>query len=163
MYCLTVKQPWASLIALGAKHNETRSWYTNYRGPLAIHASARMSKQEKDLCFEDPFRTALLNAGLFHHPCILPLGSVIALVNLVDCLPIVADDGPYPNDAAMMNIAGLCRPGNLTEPERSFGDYTPGRFAWVFSDVRQVEPVKCRGRLGLWNLPQEVEEEVKDA
>jgi len=152
MKCLTVKQPWASLIALGAKHNETRSWYTNYRGPLAIHASARMNLEQRALCVESPIWSVRRMV-----PSEYPLGSVIALVNLVDCLPIVADDGPYPNDAVMMNIAGLCRPGNLTEPELSFGDYTPGRYAWIFSDVRQVEPVPCRGRLGLWNLPQEVE------
>jgi hypothetical protein len=35
---LTVRQPWASLIACGAKTIETRSWRTSYRGPIAIHA-----------------------------------------------------------------------------------------------------------------------------
>jgi len=35
----TLTQPWASLVAGGAKHNETRDWYTSYRGLLAIHAA----------------------------------------------------------------------------------------------------------------------------
>lgn len=38
---LTLHQPWASLIALGVKTIETRSWSTKYRGPLAIHAGKR--------------------------------------------------------------------------------------------------------------------------
>lgn len=41
MKALTLWQPWASLVALGAKRIETRSWSTTYRGPLAIHAAAR--------------------------------------------------------------------------------------------------------------------------
>lgn len=36
---LTLSQPYASLVALGAKRIETRSWRTSYRGPLAIHAA----------------------------------------------------------------------------------------------------------------------------
>src|SRR5262245_40368428 len=39
MKALTIRQPYASLIALGAKHYETRTWTTDYRGPLLIHAA----------------------------------------------------------------------------------------------------------------------------
>ena len=39
MKALSLTQPWASLVVIGAKCYETRSWATNYRGPLAIHAS----------------------------------------------------------------------------------------------------------------------------
>ena len=38
MKAITVRQPWASLIAAGVKTIETRSWRTDYRGPIAIHA-----------------------------------------------------------------------------------------------------------------------------
>lgn len=41
MKALSLHQPWASAIALGLKHLETRSWATSYRGPLAIHAARR--------------------------------------------------------------------------------------------------------------------------
>ena len=41
MKALTLYQPWASLVALGVKTIETRSWSTPYRGPLAIHAGAK--------------------------------------------------------------------------------------------------------------------------
>lgn len=39
MKVLTVKQPWAFLIVKGLKDVENRSWFTNYEGPLLIHAS----------------------------------------------------------------------------------------------------------------------------
>jgi hypothetical protein len=35
---LTIFQPFAAMIATGAKFVENRSWETRYRGPLAIHA-----------------------------------------------------------------------------------------------------------------------------
>lgn len=41
MKALTVTEPWATLIAIGAKRIETRSWPTEYRGPVAIHSRAR--------------------------------------------------------------------------------------------------------------------------
>jgi hypothetical protein len=43
------------------------------------------------------------------------------------------------------------------EPELSFGDYTPGRFALILADMRPVSPVKCKGQLGLWNVHGDVE------
>ena len=46
MKALTLWQPWASLIAVGAKTIETRSWSTKYRGPLAIHAAKRRPDTE---------------------------------------------------------------------------------------------------------------------
>lgn len=39
MKALSLTQPWATLVAIGAKKIETRSWSTSYRGPVAIHAS----------------------------------------------------------------------------------------------------------------------------
>lgn len=39
MKALTLTQPYATLVAIGEKRLETRSWRTSYRGPLAIHAA----------------------------------------------------------------------------------------------------------------------------
>ena len=38
MKSLTIKEPWVSLIVQGFKKYEFRSWKTNYRGKLLIHA-----------------------------------------------------------------------------------------------------------------------------
>lgn len=45
MRCITIRQPWATLIALGEKEFETRSWRTAYRGELGIHAGMRIDKR----------------------------------------------------------------------------------------------------------------------
>jgi hypothetical protein len=39
--CISLWQPWASLVAVGAKRIETRGWATAYRGRLGIHAAKR--------------------------------------------------------------------------------------------------------------------------
>jgi hypothetical protein len=44
MKAISLIQPYATLIMLGLKTNETRSWDTKYDGPLVIHASAGKPK-----------------------------------------------------------------------------------------------------------------------
>ena len=39
--CLSMHQPWASLLVMGIKQHEGRSWYTPYRGRLWIHAGSK--------------------------------------------------------------------------------------------------------------------------
>ena len=142
MKALSISEPFAMLIALGAKHIETRSFKTNYRGPLAIHASVKFTNEMKALCDRPPFREALRGAGD------LPTGYVIATCNLVDCILI-----PYAKTFYTLN-----RPGKWLwslppdQPEFSFGDYTPGRYAWRLEDVKRLAiPKPARGMLGLWN------------
>ena len=44
MKVLTIREPWASLIVNGYKKYEFRSWKTNYRGKLLIHAGINIEK-----------------------------------------------------------------------------------------------------------------------
>ena len=146
MKALTLTQPWATLVALQAKSIETRSWRTSYRGPLAIHAAKRMPKSASLLCCQEPFRAALeaggykLENSTTNNPFGLPLGAIIAVAILTDIQPITPENQP-------------------PEPEHSFGDYTPGRFAWMLQNIyRLPDPIPASGRLGLWewnppNLP----------
>lgn len=135
MKCLSLMQPFATLVAIGAKRIETRAWATTWRGPLAIHASARFPPATRALCAQGPFAAALAQAGI-HNPAGLPLGAVVAVCRLADCRRITGGDRP-------------------PEPEASFGDYTPGRWAWVLDDVVMLTaPVPARGRLGLWEWPR---------
>lgn len=142
MKALTLYQPWASLVALCEKKIETRSWYTSYRGTLAIHAAKKPFDTDPYLDRElYLFADALGLPDIFSFDA-LPYGAVIATCNLVDCLYIgkthlhcYARVVPLPS-------------GN----ELAFGDYTEGRFAWVLNDVRPLpEPIPAKGRQGLWN------------
>lgn len=76
MKALSVKQPWASLIAVGLKSVELRSWRTHYRGPLVVVASAGVD------------RAALARLGGRNGP----RGVTVAIVDLVDVRPAVIAD-----------------------------------------------------------------------
>ena len=131
MKALSLRQPWASLVAAGSKRYETRSWATAYRGLVAIHASARWQAADRALC-EIGFWAECLHIprGRWQE---LPLGAVLAICTLADCVPVE-------------NL----RPGPV-EPECFFGNYAAGRYAWRLEDVRLLpQPVSARGSLGLW-------------
>lgn len=139
MKTLSLTQPWATLVAIGAKHFETRSWSTSYRGPIAIHASKRFPRDAIAICFEQPFGKVLHASGIVT-PSELPLGAVIAIAELVDIQPTA-------------RILGI-----LSDQEDAFGDYSPGRYAWHLTNVRKLpEPVPARGSLGLWDWAMPVE------
>ena len=54
MKALTIIQPWATLIASGHKMNETRSWKTNYRGEVLIHAGKNPKDYTSGVYIDDP-------------------------------------------------------------------------------------------------------------
>lgn len=150
MRAITLTQPWATLMASGAKKIETRSWLP--RGlrngeTVAIHAAkgfADMSALEFcELCVSEPFKSALRDAyvrGVIQKhdgrerlvPADLPRGAVVAIATFVKCRP-TEEVRPF-----------------LSEPERSFGNYASGRYAWFFRDAEPVGPFLARGALGLW-------------
>lgn len=71
---LSVLQPWASLLILGQKQYETRTWATDFRGLLAIHASARFTEEQRALAREEPFCAALAGSGTLH--CLDSVGCI---------------------------------------------------------------------------------------
>lgn len=153
MKALSLIQPWATLVAIGAKKIETRSWPTSFRGPLAIHASKGFPRDDQELCDEEPFYSALeaadyyrairVGSGYAERPwsCVLPIGAVVATARLVDCLPITERYGA-------IHVGGRL----VREPELSFGSYQAGRWGWLLADVVPLpSPVPASGALGLWN------------
>jgi activating signal cointegrator 1 len=149
---LTIWQPWASLITIGVKPFETRSWPTRYRGPLAIHAGT--DRRGLALCRGQPeIEQALAAAGLtVRGGCTrglhagldsVPLGAIVAVAELVQCWraeDIVAED--------------------LADP---FGDYSAGRWAWHLHRVQALpKPIKCTGRQGLWHPSVDIQDRLRE-
>lgn len=129
--CLSLLQPWASLVVSGAKTIETRSWQTPYRGPLLIHASS--GKKGKALAGDAPFARYVSDFDR------LPFGAVIGQVQLEDVVPV---------ELLFYSATQLAV---LTLEEKAFGDYTKGRYAWLLSaPVAFDQPIPAKGRLGLW-------------
>lgn len=145
---ISLWEPWATLVAIGAKRIETRGWSTDYRGPVAIHATLSGMGHEDTfaICAREPFLTVLkkdriLLAGMSRRQVYhaFPHGKIIAIANLADCLPSESID---------------CIPGVFddwkhldTPQERAFGNYDLGRYGLVFENVnrlRQPAPFKSR-------------------
>jgi hypothetical protein len=179
MRALTIRQPWASLVACGAKTIATRSWKTSYRGDLLIHAGKVAETGEVgpyNVEKDNPRGTSpayLLRGDSLSWPYRLPLGAVVAVARLADVVPIVdgetadndgtprvesyVDDGDFPDGWLDVYHPTLGNPINPEGSGRSIpeqaplGDFTPGRFAWLLTDVvRLAEPIPAKGRQGLW-------------
>jgi hypothetical protein len=80
---ITVQQPWATLLALGEKPIEYRSWPTSYRGPLAISSSKSFPKHRREDCETPRVKKALRKHGL--SVADLPRGKVLCVRALLDC------------------------------------------------------------------------------
>ena len=140
MKAISLSQPWASLVASGAKKFETRSWPSHYRGPLLIHAAKRISPEARVLSSTEPFRTALKQTPYWS----LQRGVVIAVVSMTGCLEIREN----------LFSCGLNEVLERGTWELLFGDYSAGRFAWQFSEVMAFpEPFFAKGCLGLFDVP----------
>lgn len=172
MKALTLTQPWATLIALEAKRIETRSWSTAYRGPLAIHAAAGLGpvggkRGLDEVCCDDPFWFALrpllevLPGTRRYAPDVLPLGAIVAICELTAVARIDHYE-PWPDEydaqqrGPFLNFGSTGQP-LPDEPERSFGDYSVGRYAWILTNIRALpEPIPANGALGLWHYDGEL-------
>ena len=129
MKVLSIKEPFASLICYGIKKIETRSWKTNYRGEIYIHASLAKCKIDNDK--KEKINLLLKDKDLNY-------GMIICKAKLIDCI--------YIDDDFVNKI-------KLNENEYLCGDYSIGRYAWVLSDIEVLdEKIPVKGHLGIWNL-----------
>lgn len=142
MRALSLTQPWATLVAIGAKSIETRSWHTMHRGPIAIHAAKKFPNDARCICPRPPFAAALGDEVLY-------TGMVLAIANLVECFRF--------DERTERLIRRRSALGNLPAFEAEFGDFAPGRHGFVLRDVRRLEtPIPYKGALGLWTLPDDL-------
>ena len=165
MKAISLWQPWATLMATGAKRFETRGWGTNYRGAIAIHAAQRQLDHDTfKMCFDEPFKWKLVEAG---H--ITPItGTTITGLAFGRIVAVGELQGVYMmhrNHLVMIKTDG--RPDFSTkyhfprEPEITFGDWADGRYAWRIGNVKQLpKPIPCRGFQKLWELPAEIKCEI---
>jgi activating signal cointegrator 1 len=135
---LTIWQPWATLIALGAKKFETRGWQTSYRGPIGIHAAKKWDKETRGHCVL--LRAYLEPFGV--DPLALPRGCMVAVAELTDI---------WPTEELRPRLEASGQ-----HQEIALGNYAPGRFGWRLQEIRPFpEPIPVRGAQGLWwwNFP----------
>lgn len=150
LYGLSLTQPWATLMALGAKHNETRAWgptghVSQYRGSwVVLHATKQCDKLALGMA---AFRRVLTPAG--YSPLNMPAGQVVALgcladVHRIDRWDLLDSTGPATKPAWW--------PAK-DSAEWIFGNYQVGRWVWHFDPILPlVVPVTMRGRPGLFTV-----------
>lgn len=163
MNAITLHQPWATLVALGVKTIETRSWPAPKSAigqRLAIHAgstypppySSGVVSRMGDYSFTRHARTSPnYITGPDGQAALLPLGAVVASAILTDCVPILAaSDGSDHFMTAHPHMGGgvlryMRRPESDPQRRRTatyiehqlpYGDFRPGRWAWLLDDIK---------------------------
>ena len=126
MKVLTIKQPWATLIAEGIKEYEFRTWNTKYRGYILIHAGKSIDQEAmrrfKDYNFE------------------YPTGCIIAKAKLTDSVYV---DDDFVNKVAYSNP--LVYRGIINKADWC-------GFGFKLENVKKVNPIYINGKLGLWDF-----------
>jgi hypothetical protein len=127
MKALTIRQPWASLIADNIKLIESRSWQTHYRGKLYIHAGKGIDKKylkdyENIIDITD-----------------MPKGKIIAECNLIDCILL---DKKYIDYYNKLNKS----------KEYKLKDSCVGYYGWVLSDIKKIKEIEIKGKLSIWDF-----------
>lgn len=123
MKALTIKEPWATLIIDGYKEYEFRSWKTNYRGKILIHAGKSLEKNQ-----EKKFKEYNLK-----YSC----GEIIGEADLVDCIRVTEEFDEY-----LKGINPIVY-GNSGHVEN---------YAWKLENIKKYDKkIPAKGHLGLWN------------
>jgi hypothetical protein len=124
MRVITLKQPWATLVAEGLKKYEFRSWKLNYRGEILIHAGKGVDKDAMKK-FE--------HLGLKY-----PHSRIVAKVKILDCIEL--------NDKINKQI--------IKENELVYGHkYDRTGYAWKLELIeKKNDETIVSGKQGIWNI-----------
>ena len=151
-HAISLIEPWATLMAIGAKRVETRSWSTAFRGPVAIHASKKL---DKDICRAESYGTVLQkHFGRWDFLGMFPLGAIVGTAELLDCQTVEV----ISRDLAQITVHGDPEEAIAARNEIFFGDYTSGegRYGFVCDYAQMLrEPIPARGMLNFWRLTDE--------
>ena len=149
MKALSLWQPWASLMAEGAKKIETRSWQTNYRGLVAVHASKTWNSELRIITMQPKFNQALRGVlPELNKVDSLPRGCFIAVGKLHRVLSTTTHAPAVPS---------------MKTDEFWFGDYSENRFMWVFDGIWKLStPLFARGHQALWDVEDEIAQLMTD-
>ena len=131
MKVLSLTEPYATLIKEGKKKIETRSWKTNYRGTIYIHASkTKISKID----LEDKELMNLVENKQMN------FGNIICKCDLIDCKLMTKE---LIDDIKKNHQEYIC------------GEYKEGRYAWLLDNVEILKkPISVKGHLGLWEYKE---------
>lgn len=124
MKVITIKEPYATLIKEGMKEYEFRTWKTNYRGYILIHAAKSFDKVNIE---------RFKNRNLKYNP-----GKIIAKAKLVDCVLV--------DEAFSKRL--------LEKDKEVYKNLSKKRdktlYGFKLENVEEINPIEIKGQLGLW-------------
>ena len=158
---LTLPQPWASLIALGYKTTETRSWpapKTLVGSHIAIHAAKRRRRRDE---WNKQVEEAVADIDL-------PLGAIVATARVDGCVRVLSNgfaklsEPADPGKVWVVDRLGQEYRDAYRMDSDPYDKYSEGRWIWLLSRVRRVEPpIQTTGRPGVWTLPHDVHAQLE--
>lgn len=125
MKVITIKQPYATLIAEGLKEYEFRTWKTKYRGEILIHAGKGIDKEAMKK-YE-------------HLELKYPQGCIIAKAVITDCIKIEAKEREMLNKKNPLVYYGLINNPNWNG------------YGFKLENIEKIEPIAINGKLSLWD------------
>jgi len=130
MKVITIKQPFATLIAEGLKEYEFRTWKTKYRGDILIHAGKGIDKEAMK-------RFEYLNLEY-------PLGCIIAKATITDCIYVNSElkEKLKQKDEKIYH-------GVISK------DYNWDGYGFKLENIEKVSPIEVNGKLSLWDYDYE--------
>lgn len=125
MKAITIKQPWATLIAKGYKEYEFRTWKTKYRGDILIHAGKGIDK--------------LAMAKFKHLNLVYPRGKIIAKATITDCISVNHEFAQkmFKKDHLVYN--GL------------LNDDSKYNYGFKLENIEEINHLEAKGKLSLWD------------
>ncbi len=130
MKAITIKQPWATLIAEGYKEYEFRTWKTRYRGDILIHAGKEIDKKAME---------RFKHLGLEY-----PTGPIIAKATITDCIYVDEEFAQkmYKKDSSVYK--GLINKDDWDG------------YGFKLENVEKINPIETNGKLSLWDYDYEI-------
>ena len=134
---LSIRQPWAELILTGDKWCENRSWKTNYRGRLYIHASRCESLPAEDWKFYKLSKDKLIT------------GAIVGFVELIDIVAMEEDN--FENWNKVMDYISENHPDLPVEADETM--YLNGPYCWILKKPKRLrKPIPTGGKLRVWKF-----------
>lgn len=130
MKVITIKQPFASLIIAGLKEYEFRTWKTNYRGPILIHAGKGIDKN------------AMKKYEQFHLE--YPTGYILGIADLTDCIKIDEEA-----KTMLKKKKSIVYENQINNKENNY-------YGFKLENIQTIEPIYINGQLGLWNYNDKI-------
>ena len=138
MKALSIRQPWASLIAKGIKDIENRTWKTNFRGKIYIHAPAKKLTKSKYVSLIELYMIGLKDERIIEAKNKhfdfndLNYSVIIGEVEIIDCV----------------------KNHNSIWADHQTGLQTKPTYNWILANpIEYIHPyVDIKGKLSFWEF-----------